>query len=97
MNKDNFILLIVCFFSYKTTKKKKKVHLPEQNLVSEVDVLKFYEGASTSKDFAEVVIEELSRRIGTGFDEVNVQKLCWEHYYKVCSFLAANVDIECVV
>lgn len=52
----------------------------------EVEILKFYEGACTPKDFANVICEHLARFAGdeTHTDLTQVQSICWKIYSEVC-------------
>lgn len=62
--------------------------MPEQDLMPEVELLKFYEGASSSVEFAEVLCDHLSHHIlhlGQAQKiESNIHKICWQVYSEVC-------------
>ncbi len=80
------MVIIYYFISAKLKKKKKKKQLIELSLVPEVEILKFYEGACSASEFAEVICSYLSQYVEEYSNdmEADIQKLCWKKYSEVC-------------
>lgn len=75
------IVSVLSSFSSFRNRRRQHHSLPEITLVPQKEVLRFYEGVCSPKEFALLISQSVSQKTDTSFDEDGIHRNCWNLYY----------------